>query len=224
MVYILNIETATTNCSVSLTLDGQTLLVKEDYNDKYSHAERLHFYIDYVLQQAGIKVLDLNAIAVSKGPGSYTGLRIGVSTVKGLCYSLNIPLISVPTLESLAYQVKINDGVIIPMLDARRLEVYDAIFDSDYNQIRATQAELLDKTSFRKYLNKTTVNFIGNGVAKTKNLVNHKNAIFIDHKLPSSKEMGLLSFMKYKKNDFEDIAYFEPYYLKDFVATKPNKG
>ncbi|PTM11449.1 MAG: tRNA (adenosine(37)-N6)-threonylcarbamoyltransferase complex dimerization subunit type 1 TsaB [Bacteroidetes bacterium] len=221
MAYILNIETATTNCSVSLSFEGETLVLKEDNNNNYSHAERLHVYIDEVLSEAKISPSQLDAIAVSKGPGSYTGLRIGVSAAKGLCYALNKPLISISTLEALAHQVKINEGIIVPMLDARRLEVYSAIFDASYNQIRETQAQVLDEASFRGFLNNTKVTFIGNGVAKTKELITHNNAIFIDDKLPSANEMSQLSYNKYKKNDIEDVAYFEPYYLKDFVALKP---
>ena len=221
MALILNIETATTNCSVSLSKEGETLVLKEDYDTNYSHAERLHVYIDYVLKKANIISTHLDAIAVSKGPGSYTGLRIGVSAAKGLCFALNKPLISVATLEALAHQVKANDGVIVAMLDARRLEVYSAIFNSNYKQIRDTQAQILDSNAFAEYLNTGKVYFIGNGVEKTKALINHPNAIFIEGKLPSANEMSLLAYNKYKKSDTEDVAYFEPYYLKDFVALKP---
>jgi tRNA threonylcarbamoyladenosine biosynthesis protein TsaB len=221
VAYILNIETATTNCSVSLSFEGEALVLKEDYNNNYSHAERLHIYIDDVLKEANIKSSQLDAIAVSKGPGSYTGLRIGVSAAKGLCFALNKPLIAISTLEGLAHQVNISEGIIVPMLDARRLEVYSAIFDVNYNQIRETQAQILDATSFLNYLDKSKVTFIGNGVAKTKELITHENAIFIEDKLPSANEMSQLAYHKYKINDIEDVAYFEPYYLKDFVALKP---
>ncbi|ULC59395.1 tRNA (adenosine(37)-N6)-threonylcarbamoyltransferase complex dimerization subunit type 1 TsaB [Flaviramulus sp. BrNp1-15] len=220
MAYILNIETATTNCSVSVSKDGKTISLKEDNDKSYSHAERLHVYIDAVLKEAHINSSDLDAIAVSKGPGSYTGLRIGVSAAKGLCFALNKPLISIPTLDVLAHQVKTDGGVIIAMLDARRMEVYSAIYNSDYTQIRETQAQVLDENAFAEYLEKGKVYFIGNGVEKTKTLINHTNAIFIEGKLPSSNEMSLLAYNKYKKSDTEDVAYFEPYYLKDFVALK----
>lgn len=223
MAYILNIETATTNCSVSLSKHGETIALKEDYDSKYSHAERLHVYIDGVLKEAGISQNDLNAIAVSKGPGSYTGLRIGVSSAKGLCYALEKPLISVPTLESLAHQVSAKTGVIIPMLDARRMEVYSAVFNSEFQEIRETQAQILESDTFQNYLEKGKVYFIGNGVEKTKDLIAHPNAIFVEGKLPSAENMSALAFSKYKKGDFEDVAYFEPYYLKDFVTTKPKK-
>lgn len=222
MAFILNIETATTNCSVSLSKEGKTIVLKEDNDKSYSHAERLHVYIDEVLKEANINSNKLDAISVSKGPGSYTGLRIGVSAAKGLCFALDKPLISIPTLDALAHQVKMDDGIIVSMLDARRMEVYSAIYDSNYNEIRETQAQILEKTSFNDYLEQGKVYFIGNGVEKTKTLINHTNAIFIEDKLPSANDMSLLADTKYKKNDTEDIAYFEPYYLKDFVALKPN--
>ncbi len=217
---ILNIETSTTNCSVSLSKEGETLVLKEDYNNGFSHAEKLHIYIDDVLKKAKIALSDLDAIAISKGPGSYTGLRIGVSAAKGLCYALDKPLISIPTLEALAHQISIEEGVIVPMLDARRMEVYSAIFDSQHRQIRDTQAQILDNASFAEYLDKGKVYFIGNGVEKTKTLIAHPHAVFVDNKLPSANEMSLLAYNKYKKNDFEDVAYFEPYYLKDFIGLK----
>ena len=221
MSLILNIETATTNCSVAVAKNGKTLALKEDYSQGFSHAERLHLYIDEVLKEAGIDSKLLDAIAVSKGPGSYTGLRIGVSSAKGLCFAINKPLISVNTLKSLAMQVHISEGLIIPMLDARRMEVYSAVFDASNTQIRETQAEILDENSFTEYLNQGKVYFIGNGVEKSKTIIKHENAVFVDGKLPSANEMSLISYDKYQKSDTEDVAYFEPYYLKDFVAIKP---
>ena len=224
MSYILNIETATTNCSVSLSNGGETLVLKEDYNSNFSHAESLHLFIDEVFSSAKIKPSDIAAIAVSMGPGSYTGLRIGVSSAKGLCFSLDKPLISVSTLESLSLQVKIDKGFIVPMLDARRMEIYSAIFDANHLQIRDVQAQILDKNSFMDYLEKDKVYFIGTGVEKTKSIINHKNAVFIENKLPSANEMGLIAFNKYTSNVFENVAYFEPFYLKDFISlgqTKP---
>jgi tRNA threonylcarbamoyladenosine biosynthesis protein TsaB len=221
LIYILNIETSTTNCSVSISKDGEVLVLKEDYNNNYSHAERLHIYIDAVLKESGIESSNLDAIAISKGPGSYTGLRIGVSAAKGLCYALDKPLISVPTLDALAHQIKIEEGLIITMLDARRMEVYSAVFNSEYKQIRDTQAQVLNEDSFKEYLENEKVYFIGNGVEKTKTLISHPNAVFVENKLPSSKEMGMLAYSKYRNNEFEDVAYFEPYYLKDFISLNP---
>lgn len=223
MAYILSIETATTNCSVSLSRKGKTLVLKEDNSKNYSHAENLHVFIDAVLKEAGITANHLDAIAISKGPGSYTGLRIGVSAAKGLCFALDVPLIAVATLENLAHQVICNEGVIVPMLDARRLEVYTATFDSQYNDMRPTEAKILDENAFAEQLLQGTIHFIGNGVEKTKALISHKNAIFIEDKLPSANQMSLLAFNKFKQNDFEDVAYFEPFYLKDFVALKSTK-
>jgi len=221
LAVILNIETATTNCSVAVAKNGKTLVLKEDYSQGFSHAERLHVYIDEALKEAKIDAQSLDAIAVSKGPGSYTGLRIGVSAAKGLCFALGKPLISVDTLKSLSKQVEINDGLIIPMLDARRMEVYSAVFDTSNNQVRETQAQILNETSFSNYLGKGKVYFIGNGVEKTKDIITHENAVFIDDKLPSANEMSNLSNLKHQKSDIEDVAYFEPYYLKDFVAIPP---
>ncbi|MBP0904626.1 tRNA (adenosine(37)-N6)-threonylcarbamoyltransferase complex dimerization subunit type 1 TsaB [Mariniflexile gromovii] len=223
MSVILSIETATTNCSVAISKAGKTIVLKEDNSKNYSHAESLHVFINAVLKEAGLASKDLDAIAISKGPGSYTGLRIGVSAAKGLCFALDKPLISVPTLEALAHQVDANDGVIVTMLDARRLEVYAAIFDSNYNRIKETEAQILDENAFADYLAKGKVYFVGNGVEKTKGLIKHENAVFVENKLPSASQMGMLAFDKYKNGDFEDVAYFEPYYLKDFVALKSSK-
>ncbi|MDU8886620.1 tRNA (adenosine(37)-N6)-threonylcarbamoyltransferase complex dimerization subunit type 1 TsaB [Yeosuana sp. MJ-SS3] len=221
MSLLLSIETATTNCSVSLSENGKTLALKEDYSNNFSHAEKLHVYIDSLLKENNIKPNQIDAVAVSKGPGSYTGLRIGVSAAKGLCFALNKPLISIPTLTSLSHQIRIEKGKIVSMLDARRLEVYSAVFDSSHIQIRDTQAEIVDTNSYNIYLDKGKVFFIGTGVQKTKELLNHTNAIFIEDKLPSANEMSELSYQKFKTGEFEDVAYFEPYYLKDFVAIKP---
>ncbi len=221
MAYILSIETATTNCSVSLSKNGETLHLKEDYGNGFSHAEKLHIYIDEVLGAAGLKTKDLQAIAISKGPGSYTGLRIGVSAAKGLCFALNIPLISVSTLKALACQVNRDNGYVIPVLDARRMEVYSAVYSTDYNELSPVEAKVLDEFSYAEFLDMDEVFFIGSGVEKMKGLINHKNAHFIENKLPSAESMSTLAFDKYQKSNTEDVAYFEPYYLKDFVAIKP---
>jgi tRNA threonylcarbamoyladenosine biosynthesis protein TsaB len=218
MIYILCIETTTTNCSVSISKDGFTIALKELNSANYSHSEKLHLFIEEVLKHAKISKKDLSAIAVSKGPGSYTGLRIGVSAAKGLCFALDLPLISIDTLYLLALQVEHKDSFIIPMLDARRMEVYTSVFDNEYNQLEKTNALILNESSFLSYLEKCKVVFIGNANEKFKTLCNHPNAIFIDDKLPSANQMGLLANRKYKISDFESVAYFEPYYLKDFVG------
>ncbi|RIA10823.1 tRNA threonylcarbamoyladenosine biosynthesis protein TsaB [Flavobacteriaceae bacterium MAR_2010_72] len=220
MEFILNIETTTTNCSVSLSKEGEILVLKEDYNTQYSHAESLHVFIDELFKSSEISLSDIDAIAVSKGPGSYTGLRIGVSAAKGLCFALNKPLISISTLEALSHQIKSIEGQIVTMLDARRMEVYSAVFDSDYKQIRDINAEVLNENSFSEYLREGNVYFIGSGVEKAKSIITHPNAIYIENKLPSANYMGSLAHRKFIANDFENLAYFEPYYLKDFILNK----
>lgn len=218
MALILCIETATTNCSIALARDGELVALKEDYNIQYSHAERLHLYIQQILKENGFTPEELQAIAVSKGPGSYTGLRIGVSAAKGLCFSLDIPLISIPTLTSLAHQVvEVEAEFIFPLLDARRMEVYTAGFNAQKEEILQTQAMILDETSFEEFLKKGQVFFIGDGLPKFREICTHPNAHFLEGKLPSAREMGALAYKKYKEEDFEDVAYFEPYYLKDFL-------
>ena len=223
LIYILNIETSTTNCSVSLSENGRLIGLKEDNSLQYSHAERLHVYIDELLQTAKVSKTQIAAVGISKGPGSYTGLRIGVSAAKGLCYALKIPLISILTLEALAHQVVNPQGPIVSMLDARRLEVYSAIYDASYNETRQTEAEVITLDSYKELLDLSPVYFIGNGVAKTQQLVSHPNAIFIENKLPSAAQMCTLTHAKFNDNDFEDVAYFEPYYLKDFIAIPSKK-
>jgi tRNA threonylcarbamoyladenosine biosynthesis protein TsaB len=220
--YILNIETATKNCSVALAKEGKTILCKEIAEEGYSHAERLHVFIEVVIKEAGITFQDLSAIAVSQGPGSYTGLRIGVSAAKGLCYALDIPLIAVDTLQVLASQAKVSNGLIIPMLDARRMEVYSAIFTPTFENKRAVQAEVITENSFEDL--QETLYFMGDCTEKCKPILTKENFIFLDEiKYPSAKEMSFLSFEKYKKNDAVDVAYFEPYYLKDFMMTVSKK-
>ena len=220
--YILNIETATKNCSVALAKDGKTIFCKEIAQEGYSHAERLHVFIEEIIKIAGIAFKDLSAIAVSQGPGSYTGLRIGVSAAKGLCYALNIPLIAVDTLQALASQVTISSGLIIPMIDARRMEVYSAFFSPTLEKKREVLAEIIDENSFEDL--QETLYFVGDCAVKCKSVLNKENYVFLeDIKYPSAKEMSALSYKKFKINDTVDVAYFEPYYLKDFMITAPKK-
>ncbi|MFE3866804.1 tRNA (adenosine(37)-N6)-threonylcarbamoyltransferase complex dimerization subunit type 1 TsaB [Flavobacterium sp. LS2P90] len=222
MSYILNIETATKNCSVALAREGKTILCKEIAEEGYSHAERLHVFIEEIIAEAGITVNDLVAIAVSQGPGSYTGLRIGVSAAKGLSYALDIPLIAVDTLKTLASQAVVSNGLIIPMIDARRMEVYSAIFTPNLERKRAILAEIITEDSFNDI--EETVYFVGDCSEKCKTVLTKENFIFLDEiKYPSAKEMSLLSFEKYKTGDTADVAYFEPYYLKDFMITTSKK-
>ena len=166
MACILNLETSTTNCSVALSLNGELLFLKEDNSAQYSHAERLHIYIDAVLKEAQIERSQIDAVAVSKGPGSYTGLRIGVSAAKGLCFGLDIPLIALPTLEVLANKIQTEAGCIVATLDARRMEVYSAVFDTNHQCIDPTTAKILNAESYADLLEKHTVFFVGNGAAK----------------------------------------------------------
>ena len=222
MSYILNIETATKNCSVALAKEGKTILCKEIAEEGYSHAERLHVFIEEIIKEVGITFQDLISIAVSQGPGSYTGLRIGVSAAKGLCFALDIPLIAVDTLQVLASQATVSSGLIIPMLDARRMEVYSAIFTPNFENKRAVQAEIISEKSFENL--QETLYFMGDCTEKCKPVLTKENFIFLgDIKYPSAKEMSFLSFEKYKKNDIVDVAYFEPYYLKDFMMTVSKK-
>ena len=164
MPIILNIETATKNCSVALAKDGKTIVCKELATENFSHAEKLHVFIEQILVESNVQFSELNAIAVSQGPGSYTGLRIGVSSAKGFSYALNIPLIAVDTLQLLAIQINIDKGIILPMIDARRMEVFSAMYDSNYNQIRATQAEIIDESSFQEI--SETIHLVGDGIGK----------------------------------------------------------
>jgi tRNA threonylcarbamoyladenosine biosynthesis protein TsaB len=219
MARILCLETATTNCSVAIAVDGVITFMKEDNNQSYSHAELLHVFIEEVLSEAGVLLNELDAIAISKGPGSYTGLRIGVSAAKGLCFTLDIPLISISTVGSLAHQVSSAPNYIIPMIDARRMEVYSAVFNGQHEQVRETKAEIVVGSSFDEYLEKGAVVFIGNGVDKFRTICTHKNAVFFTDNLPSAQEMALMAESKFKEGTFENVAYFEPYYLKDFVKS-----
>ena len=219
LVYILNIETATRNCSVSVSKDGETVLCKEIAELGYSHAEKLHVFIEEILSETNIKIHDLNAIAVSKGPGSYTGLRIGVSAAKGLCYTLGIPLISLDTLKVLAKQVQVKNGKIVPMLDARRMEVYSATFDANHQYVKEVHAEVLTENSYND--EDEVIFFVGDCQEKCQTLITKENFIFIPEIVfPSAHEMSEMSFEKYKANAFEDVAYFEPFYLKDFLLNK----
>lgn len=222
MALILCIETTTTNCSVSLSKDGKSIGLQEFDSQKYSHSEKLHLFIRQVCEETGFSLKELQAVAVSKGPGSYTGLRIGVSAAKGLCFALDIPLIGIETLQILAQKVNPKEvDYIIPMLDARRMEVYTAVFDSQRNQIIPTEAKILEENSFQEYANHSKVIFIGNGVKKFEEISPLPQAIFMESN-PSAENMCLIAERAFQQNDFEDLAYFEPYYLKDFV--RKNKG
>lgn len=203
---------------MSLAKNGGTLLCKEIAEEGFSHAERLHVFIEEIIQEATITFQDLSAIAVSQGPGSYTGLRIGVSAAKGLCYALSIPLIAIDTLQTLSRQVEQTDGLIIPMIDARRMEVYSAIFDSNFESKRGVAAEVITENSFEGIAGK--IYFVGDCNEKCKTVLTAPNFVFLEGiQYPSAKDMSALSFDKYQISDTVDVAYFEPFYLKDFMIT-----
>ncbi|PTX63823.1 tRNA threonylcarbamoyladenosine biosynthesis protein TsaB [Kordia periserrulae] len=224
MAIRLYLETSTTNCSVCLADDEEILYFKEENDKNYSHSEKLHVFIKEAFETANIQSTDIAAVVVGKGPGSYTGLRIGVSAAKGLCFAADVDLLAIESLEILARAIAITDGVIVPLLDARRMEVYSAVFDANYNQIRDTKAEIITEASFAAELAKGKVHFIGNGAEKCKGIIAHENAVFYDEVyFPSTEKMIPIAKEKHKKNDLEDVAYFEPYYLKDFVVTKSKK-
>lgn len=220
MALILNLETATKNCSVSLSHGGQCISLVEEATADYSHGEQLHLFIDACLEKAGKTFSEIQAVSVSGGPGSYTGLRIGVSAAKGLCFALQIPLIVLPTLQVLAHQQQSENAYVIPLMDARRMEVYAAVFDSRNQTVKTAFPEVLTSESFQEYLQKKPVFFLGDGVPKFRTICNHPHANFLDNLWPSAKEMCSLSEEKFNAKQFEDLAYFEPFYLKEFSILK----
>ncbi len=222
---ILCIETATTVCSVALCHDGK-LLDKEESTDDKSHASHLTVFIEDILKRSGTEAERLDAVAVSKGPGSYTGLRIGVSVAKGIAYAADIPLIAVPTTE-LMYNGARKSGdydYYCPMIDARRMEVYTAVYDKNGNEVKTISAEVITGDSFVEILNRGKMLFFGNGAAKCRDIITHPSASFDDSFIISSKYMCALAQKAFDSKKFEDVAYFEPFYLKDFIATIPKKN
>jgi tRNA threonylcarbamoyladenosine biosynthesis protein TsaB len=224
MSLILCIETATPVCSVALGGQAREIKLKET-DRKNSHSEILTVLIDELMKDTGKKFTDLSAIAVSKGPGSYTGLRIGVSVAKGLCYALGIPLLSVNTLQSMAAGMvaKIIDpaSLFCPMIDARRMEVYCAIFDHTLNEVRETRAEIITSNSFSDHLNESTIYFFGDGAVKCKGVIENRNARFIEDFKASAEFLIPIAWKKFQNKQFENTAYFEPFYLKDFIPGIP---
>ena len=218
MAWIVCIETATKSCSVALARDGQLVAVKEEVSEQYSHSEQLTVFIEQLLQQEGLNVSDLDAIAVSSGPGSYTGLRIGVSTAKGLCYASDMPLISISTLEAMSQLMKDKhpNKQLCPMIDARRMEVYCALYSK--SQASQVVAKIIDQDSFAEELEQGPLLFFGDGADKCQDVLTHTNAHFELGVYPSATNMIPLAQDKFQNQDFEDVAYFEPFYLKDFVA------
>jgi tRNA threonylcarbamoyladenosine biosynthesis protein TsaB len=220
MALILNLETATKVCSVSLAQNGAELFTKEISTEQFSHAENLNVFIEDVMKSAQKNLDELDAIAVSEGPGSYTGLRIGTSTAKGLCYALDKPLIAINSLKSLAALVQTECDLICPMFDAMRMEVYAATFDKSLKEIQNTEAIVIDENSFTAFLTDRRILFVGPGAEKCKASITHVNAQFNTVLKVSAKGMIRLSEEKFNAKDFVDVAYFEPFYLKDFVAGK----
>lgn len=228
MAVILNIETSTRVCSVSLAVNGVVKAIKES-RVKNSHAEQVTLFSEMVVEKAGFRFDQLDAIAISKGPGSYTGLRIGVSTAKGYCFALDKPLISVGTLDAMAWGLVnalrnkkqlLYGYYYCPMIDARRMEVYDAIYDHELNKVKEVNATILDKDTYNEYFANRAIIFGGDGAEKAKELYFRikDKAYFLDGFEPSSMHMAKLAEQKFQNSDFEDVAYFEPYYLKEFVA------
>lgn len=231
MAQILNIETSTEVCSVSIALNGQ-LLFKKESAEGLNHSKVLTVFIEQLLNENNLLAKSLDAVAVSKGPGSYTGLRIGVSVAKGLCFGLNIPLISVNSLEALGnfaahnidkYGLNKNEDhfLFCPLIDARRMEVYTALYNLNGEEIKPVSAEIIDSQFLAGLLDSHKILFFGNGAEKCKSTVTHKNALFLGPQTTSAVFMQNIAEEKFRKKEFEDVAYFEPFYLKNFVATIP---
>ncbi|WP_159521608.1 tRNA (adenosine(37)-N6)-threonylcarbamoyltransferase complex dimerization subunit type 1 TsaB [Sunxiuqinia indica] len=233
MTRILNLESSTEVCSVSIAENGKMIDYIESHEGQ-NHAQKLSVFTDELLRRNQLTYRQLHAVAVSKGPGSYTGLRIGVSLAKGLCYANQIPLIAVSPLQSMSHHVSSNlkkyklnkaDNLLFcPMIDARRMEVYTALYNHEHQPIESVSATIIDRESFHNLLDKQPIAFFGNGSAKCQSAIDHPNAIFIDNIKTSAQFMCSLSQEAYENNDFVDVAYFEPFYLKDFIAGKPKKN
>ena len=228
MSCILHIETSTSVCSVAVSEDGKVIFDKDDRTGN-NHAEALGSFVDEAMSFADSHAIPLDAVAVSGGPGSYTGLRIGVSMAKGVCYALDIPLISVSTLELMCVPVLLRyddmeeNALLCPMIDARRMEVYASLYDRALKSVRDIQADVVDSDTYRKWLDERPVYFFGNGAAKCIETINHPNAHLIDGIEPLAKWMMPLAEKKMLNNIHEDVAYYVPFYLKDFVAKTPKK-
>lgn len=227
MSCILNIDTSTDVCSVAVSRDGACIFNREDHTGP-NHAVKLGVFVDEALSYVDNRSIPLDAVAVSCGPGSYTGLRIGVSMAKGICYGRGVKLIAVPTLELLAVPVllehDIEDGALLcPMLDARRMEVYAGVYDRALNEVRPVQADVVDADTYREYLDKGKVYFFGNGACKCIDAIGSSNAVLVKDIKPLAANMFPLAEKRFNQGRFEDVAYFVPFYLKDFVAKTPKK-
>ena len=228
MSCILNIETSTNVCSVAVSNDAECIFNKEDYSGPH-HNDQLGRYVDEALSFIDSHSLNLDAVAVSCGPGSYTGLRIGTSMAKGICYGRDVKLIAIPTLELLTVPVLLKEqaeeenALLVPMLDARRMEVYAQVFNRSLDEVRKIQADVVTAETYKEYLDKGPVYFFGNGAAKCMEEINHPNAHLIKDVVPLAKYMFPLAEKRIAQGKFDDVAYFVPFYLKDFVAKLPKK-
>ena len=225
MALILNIDTSTDVCSVAIARDGYVIALREN-DEGFNHSVLLGVYVDELLKENNLTSDDLDAVAVSMGPGSYTGLRIGVSLAKGICFGAGKPLIAVSTLEALANAVARREGeeaYYCPMIDARRMEVYMAIYSREGEMIQDIRAEVIEEGSFADLLADRKILFFGNGSDKVKDVLKNPNAVFISGVATSAGNMVMLAERKFAEKKFEDVAYFEPFYLKDFVATVPKR-
>lgn len=223
MSLLLHLETSTTNCSVALA-ENDRVIGHRALNEGYSHAENLHRFMAELLQSVGCKPTDLSALCVSKGPGSYTGLRIGVSAAKGLAFALNMPLISLETLKVMCAGIDRSvlhpESVLYPLLDARRMEVYTAAYDLELKRITNTEALIVEEDTLA-YFNKTKPVFFGEGMPKCRSvLTGIREAVFIDGIVPDAAQMAVLGWEKFLRKEFEDLAYFEPVYLKEFMVKR----
>ena len=224
MALILSIETATKVCSVALAIDSKLVMVRESKTEHFSHSENLTIFIESLFSEVDFNLGDLDAIAISMGPGSYTGLRIGVSTVKGLAYGLSVPVIGIGSLEALsALSIHKGQYLLCPMFDARRMEVYSAVFDQANIMVEAVEAKVIEPDAFQNFLADQAVVFLGPGAEKCQSAITHPNAIFELETEVSARGMIALAEEKYRLKQFENLAYFEPFYLKDFIAGKPKK-
>lgn len=226
MTYILNLETATKVCSVSISKNGEDYLLEELESEQFSHAEKLNVFIQRLIDSSELSMKDLAAVAVSAGPGSYTGLRIGTSSAKGLCFALDIPLIAIHTMQSMFELVKRtypDYDLYLPMIDARRMEVYSSIYKADGTVLKEVSADVLEDGIYANIIERHKVLIFGNGAEKSKEIFKGDQFSFDCNTNVSALGMNQLSYKKYKEKRFEDLAYFEPNYLKDFIAGKPKK-
>lgn len=234
MALLLHIETSTAVCSVGLGKDGELLALKET-KEGMKHASHLTVFIEDILKENNLAIADLDGLAISMGPGSYTGLRIGVSTAKGICYGANLPLLAISTLQAMSKTAQANEGILsqlknpekayfCPMIDARRMEVYTAFYNHKNELVKEISADIIDENSYAQALSEREIVFFGDGAIKCEGTIKNKNGIFFEGVTPTAAGMIELAEEKFKNKEFEDVAYFEPFYLKDFVATTPKKN